>query len=166
MRKGLMATWALAFLALSRSLSAHHSVGLFEITTPIRVKGVVVHVEFANPHSVIYLEQASEDGQVVRWAVENSAPLAMLERRGITKDTVKEGDVIEACGYAPKKRLTPRNEASESDNPKRRSHWLDYPDRIITGRLLLLPKGPEVHWSHYGPLEMCISAEELEAFSR
>jgi hypothetical protein len=36
----------------------------------------------------------------------------------------------------------------------------------ITARLLLTKDGPQVHWSHYGPLELCISEEELAALSR
>lgn len=141
--------WGLTVLVLSGPLSAHHSVGVFDTGTPVWVKGSVVRVDSINPHAVIYLEQEREDGQVLRWAVESSPPVPTLQRRGFTKDTLKAGDIIEACGYAPKKKFT-------SSIKTRHKYWLDHPDRVITGRLLLLPDGPDLHWSHYGPLEKCM----------
>jgi len=41
--------------------------------------------------------------------------------------------------------------------------WLDGSDKVITARLLLTQDGPKVHWSHYGPLEPCVSEKELES---
>jgi len=60
---------ALAHLVLSTSLSAHHGAFLFDTTTPIRVKGTVVRYVWANPHSVIVVEQTTGDGKQIRWAL-------------------------------------------------------------------------------------------------
>jgi hypothetical protein len=153
----------LAALVASDPLSAHHAARLFETTTPIRVKGTVVRYLWANPHSAIIVEQKTEDGEAIRWALESSAPLRLLEDRGFTKDSFKPGDVIEACGFAPKQAFSSHREASNQGATSPGPAWLEGADRVITARLLLTEAGPEVHWSHYGPLESCISEEELEA---
>jgi hypothetical protein len=88
----------LAGLVFSGPLSAHHAARMFEITTPIRVKGTVVRYTWANPHSAIIVEQKTEDGKTIRWALESSVPIGEFETRGFNKDSFKKGDVIEACG--------------------------------------------------------------------
>ena len=148
---------ALAALVLSGPLLAHHAAVMFETTTPIRVKGTVVRYMWANPHSAIVVEQKTEDGKTVRWALESSAPIHLLESRGFSKDSFKPGDAIEACGFAPKGAIRSRTETSSQGNASPGPVWLDGADRVITARLLLTKDGPNVHWSHYGPLELCMS---------
>jgi hypothetical protein len=158
MRSKIIAGWAvvLAGLVLSGPLSAHHAAIMFETTTPIRVKGTVVRYMWANPHSAIVVEQKTEDGKTIRWALESSAPLQLLESRGFSKDSFKPGDLIEACGFALKSAVRSRTETSNRDNTSPGPAWLDGADRVITARLLLTKDGPREHWSHYGPLELCI----------
>src|SRR5436305_14705632 len=122
-------TVVLAHLALSGPLSAHHGAFLFDTTTPIRVKGTVVRYVWANPHSVIVVEQTAGDGKKIRWALESSSPLALLERNGFTKNSFKPGDVIEACGFAPKSALRTETSAQHPANPG--PSWLDGTDRVI-----------------------------------
>ena len=57
-------TAVLAVLVATGPLLAHHSVGVFETTTPIRVKGTVVRFAWANPHSAIIVEQRTGDGAI------------------------------------------------------------------------------------------------------
>lgn len=155
----------LAGLVLSGPLSAHHAARMFE-PTPIRVKGTVVRYIWANPHSSIIVEQKTEDGRTIRWALESSAPVWGLEFRGFNKDSFKVGEVIEACGFAPKSTPRALTQTSNQDNASSGPVWLEGADRVITARLLLTQDGPSVDWSHYGPLELCISEEELEALAR
>jgi hypothetical protein len=144
----------LAHLALSGSLSAHHGAFLFDTTTPIRVKGTVVRYVWANPHSVIVVDQKMEDGKQIRWALESSSPLALLERNGFSKNSFTPGDLIEACGFAPKSALRTETSVQHPANPG--PLWLEGTDRVMTARLLLTQDGPKEHWSHYGPLELCV----------
>lgn len=153
----------LAGLIFSGPLSAHHGAGTFETTTPIRVKGTIVRYIWANPHSAIIVEQKTADGKTIRWALESSSPLGLLERNGFSKDSFKPGEVIEACGFAPKSASRTDTSVQYPANP--RPSWLNGTDRVITARLLLTQDGPKLHWSHYGPLELCISEKELEALS-
>ena len=144
----------LAGLVFPGPLSAHHAVRMFETTTPIRVKGTVVRYVWANPHSAIIAEQMTESGKTIRWALESSVPIRGLESRDFKKDSFKPGDVIEACGFAPKSALRSRTETSNRDNTSPGPVWLEGADRVITARLLLTQDGPKVHWSHHGLLEL------------
>jgi len=151
-------------LVLSTPLSAHHAARLFETSVPIWVKGTVVRFNWGRPHTAIIVEQLEEDGTKLRWALENSSTLNMLERMGYTRDSFKVGDAIEACGFAPKQRYAIRSPSPNvEEGTTREPHWLDGAERVITARLLLTKNGPEVHWSHYGPLELCTDEEDLKA---
>lgn len=150
------------FLATSGPVSAHHSVGMFDISTPIWVEGDVVSYNWTNPHSAIIVEQKNADRTTTRWALESSVPVNLLEDRGFTKDTFKPGDHIRACGYAPKLPYTSRRNVAGTDQVSTTPHWLNGADKVITGRLLLLDKNFVVEWSHYGPLESCMSQQELQ----
>lgn len=151
-------------LVLSTPLSAHHAARLFETTVPIWVKGTVVKFNWGHPHTAIIVEQVDEDGTKIRWALENSGRLDMLERMGYTRDSFKVGDPIEACGFAPKQQYPARLSSPTAEGGTTLApQWLEGADRVITARLLLTKDGPEVHWSHYGPLELCTTDEDLKA---
>lgn len=141
-------------------LYAHHSVLVFETSTPIVVMGSIAEVHFANPHSSIFIDVVEANGQRVRWAVENSGTLAMTRQRGFDENSLQVGDAIAVCGYAPKRAYPTAEELSSSDTPRAVPAWWGGADRVITGRLLLLKSGPAEHWSHYGPLEACQSLLE------
>jgi hypothetical protein len=166
MKRKLTTSWAalITSLVLSTPLSAHHSASLFETTVPIWVKGTVVKFNWGSPHTAIIVEQVEEDGTRIRWALENSGRLDMLERMGYTRDSFKVGDPIEACGFAPKPQYAPRLSSPTAEGRATPAPpWLDGAERVITARLLLTKNGPEVHWSHYGPLELCTTDENLKA---
>jgi hypothetical protein len=147
---------ALAALLLSAPLSAHHAAIMFDMSTAIRVKGTVVRVTWANPHSAIVIEEKTQDGKAIRWALESSAPIHMLEERGFSKDSFTPGDVVEACGFPPKTSGSPRPNTAVRGRANPGPAWLDGTDRVITARLLVSRDGRHVDWSHYGPLELCI----------
>lgn len=145
-----------AAVVFTASLEAHHSSMMFDTTTPIRVKGVIAEVHFANPHAYIFVEVADAGGTRARWAVENSGTLAMTRQRGFDEQTLQAGDPIEVCGYAPKRAYSTAEELAERGAPRPEPWWGKW-DRVITGRLLILEGGPAEHWSHYGPIEACRS---------
>lgn len=165
MKSRIVAGWTvlLAALVVSGPLSAHHAARLFELTTPIRVKGTVVRYIWADPHSAIIVEQKTEDGETRRWALESSAPIRVLVARGFSRDSFEPGDVIEACGFAPMRVVRSRTDTSNQGDTSGGPVWLEGADRVITARLLLTQDGPQVHWSQYGPLELCMSEDELKA---
>lgn len=136
-------------------LQAHHSVLVFETSTPIVVKGLIAEVNFANPHSSIFIDVVNADGQQMRWAVENSGTLAATRQRGFDENSLQVGDSIEVCGYAPKQPYPTAAEIAERGITRPVPPWWGSADRVITGRLLMLTSGPAEHWSHYGPLAVC-----------
>ena len=150
-----------AVLVFTGSLQAHHNSGMFETTTPIRVKGLITDVRFANPHSMIFIDVVDSNGRRVRWAVENSGTLGMTRDRGFDEKTLQVGDPIEVCGYTPKRPYSTVEELADRGIPPPQPWWGNW-DKVMTGRLLILKSGPAEHWSHYGPLEACRSLLGLE----
>ena len=65
---------------------------------PVSVEGVVVKVEWKNPHIWFYVDVAAEDGEMTTWGFTGSPP-GMLARRGVTRDVLKEGVVVKVSGF-------------------------------------------------------------------
>jgi hypothetical protein len=82
---------------------AHHAFAAeFDANKPVTFKdATVTKVELINPHSWIHVDVKQPDGTVVNWAIEAGSPNILL-RRGITKNTVKQGDKIVIEGYQSK----------------------------------------------------------------
>jgi hypothetical protein len=81
------------------SASAHHSfAGEFDVDKPIKLQGTVTKVEWINPHAWIHIDVKKPDGSVESWAIEGGTPNTLF-RRGITRDSVKAGMVINVDGY-------------------------------------------------------------------
>ena len=132
---------AVLALAPAESLLAHHSLANYDTTTAVRVKGAVVRFHQLNPHSFIYLEEKSADGQVRRWAVEGPS-LVQLNRTGSDK-LVKVGDVVEICGYLPKEPIVWQIASTDPGTSS-------LSGRLINGELMVLPDGREERWGDYG----------------
>lgn len=86
-------TAAAISLACATALQAHHSSGMFELTSAIWVQGTIVRFDRVNPHGIVTLEEKTRDGQVRRWAIEGP-DAGQLTRRGIALDFLKAGDVV------------------------------------------------------------------------
>ena len=139
----VMTGWLAVLVALisAGSLHAHHSLANHETTKAVRVKGTVVQFHAINPHSFIYVEEKTTNGQVRRWAVE-SPSVRILTRRGLEK-VVKPGDVIEVCGYVPKEPLMWQIASVDRGATS-------LAGRLITAELIVMPDGREQEWEDYG----------------
>ena len=149
--KNKMATCAagIAVLACVGSLRAHHSVRMIEVSTSIWVKGTVVRYEPISPHTMFELEETRADGQVQRWTIEGPFPgrlSRILSVNGLGADEafLKAGDVIEVCGFFPKR--------SESTSPTADRSSLRY----VHGHVLVMPDGRMESWGPYGKLDNCV----------
>src|SRR5687768_1845075 len=152
---GLLA--ALLSLVSAGSLLAHHSLANFDTTTPVRVKGTVVQVHLINPHSFIYVEEKGADGRVRRWAAEGPG-LRQATRAGFTKDTLKVGDVVEICGYAPKEPTVWQIAGTEPNA-------LSVAGRLLNAEQLIMPDGEERDWGDYG-VHKCFSPQFKDRHSK
>jgi hypothetical protein len=78
---------------------AHHSfAGEFDVEKPIKLQGTITRVEWINPHAWIHIDVKKPDGTVESWAIEGGTPNT-LYRRGITRESIKAGMVINVDGY-------------------------------------------------------------------
>ena len=132
----------LVALVPAGSLLAHHSIVNFDTTTAVRVKGTIVQIHQINPHSFIYLDQRGEDGATQRWAIEGPS-IFQLNRRGVAKDVLKPGDVVEVCGYLPKERTVWQIASTDPNAPS-------VAGRLINAEMLIMPDGRGQSWGDYG----------------
>jgi len=83
-------------------LLAHHAFSSeFDANAPVTLQGPVTKVEWINPHAWIHLEITRPDGTRETWMVEGGTPNT-LQRRGVTRTSVKPGTVIKVEGYKSK----------------------------------------------------------------
>jgi hypothetical protein len=99
---------AIIFAAIAAVLGgtaarAHHAFSAeFDANKPVRFEdATVTRVQLINPHSWIWVDVKKPDGTVENWAIEAGSP-NILMRRGITKDTIKNGTKIVVDGYQSK----------------------------------------------------------------
>jgi Family of unknown function (DUF6152) len=137
------ARWTIALaagaLTCAASIRAHHSMGMFDVSAPIWIKGTVARYEHRDPHTLITLDQKTADGEVRRVLVEGPN-LLRIKRMGVGPDFLKVGDVIEICGFPFKKEFP----ASATPRPALHVHMLVMPD----GKMRL--------YGAYGKLDNCV----------
>jgi hypothetical protein len=81
---------------------AHHSFAAqFDDTKPVKMTGTVTKVEWSNPHIWFYIDVKDKDGKVANWGFSGGPPGVMM-RRGITRNSIKIGDVVVVDGYRAK----------------------------------------------------------------
>ena len=89
-------------LLSSVALLAHHAFQAeYDATKPVKITGVVKKVEWMNPHIWFYVDVKDDSGKVTTWGFSGGPP-GMLQRRGITRDVLKPGDVIKVEGFRAK----------------------------------------------------------------
>jgi hypothetical protein len=89
-------------LALTSAGLAHHAyTAEFDTTKPVKLSGVLTKIEWSNPHIWIYLDVKDDAGKVTNWGFSASPP-GMLTRRGITRTSLKLGEVLTISGHRAK----------------------------------------------------------------
>jgi len=88
-----------ACLVAGPLVSAHHSFAAeYDAGQPVKVTGTLNRVEWTNPHIWFYVDVTDEQGQVTTWGF-SAGPPGVLQRRGITKNVLKKGDVVVVEGF-------------------------------------------------------------------
>jgi len=77
---------------------AHHSpLAEFDPTTPVSVTGIIQRVVWENPHVWFFVDVTGDHGTVTTWGF-STWPPGSLMRRGITKDVLAIGTVVNVEG--------------------------------------------------------------------
>ena len=84
---------AMVAAGAARSVAAHHSPVMFDMTKSVTIEGTVVEFSWTNPHSSIQLDVAGAGGAVERWGVEMGSPNSMV-RAGWKSTILKPGDRV------------------------------------------------------------------------
>ena len=93
---------AAALLSATASVAAHHAFSSeFDANAPVTLRGPVTKVEWINPHAWIHMQLEGNGRKPELWMVEGGTPNT-LQRRGITRDSLKIGTVIVVSGYKAK----------------------------------------------------------------
>src|SRR5438874_6188997 len=88
-----MVSIAAGLLWMARPISAHHSTAMYDMASPVTVKGTVKRFEWTNPHAFIFIDVKDDKGNVVEWEIELMS-LNHLRSYGWMRNTVKSGDEI------------------------------------------------------------------------
>ena len=92
----------LCLLVGSPEAWAHHAFAAeFDANNPIEMTGVVVRMEWVNPHTWIHIDVAQPDGSTERWMIEGGPPTSLL-RRGFTKQSLLAGTEVFVGGFQAK----------------------------------------------------------------
>ena len=92
----------LCLLVGSPEARAHHAFAAeFDADSPIEMTGVVVRMEWVNPHTWIHIDVAQPDGSTERWMIEGGPPTSLL-RRGFTKQSLLAGTEVFVGGFRAK----------------------------------------------------------------
>ena len=78
---------------------AHHSfAAVYDSEKPITLHGVVIQVEWLNPHAHFYVDVQNEDGGVENWDFELASPNGLM-RLGWTRKSLNSGDAVTVEGF-------------------------------------------------------------------
>ncbi|MBM3819614.1 MAG: hypothetical protein FJW14_11475 [Acidimicrobiia bacterium] len=95
----LFLAWGAVVAASIAPVLAHHSsIAEYDPTQPVKVTGVVTRVEWTNPHIWFYVDVKDEKGVVANWGF-SGAPPGLLQRRGVSRTSLKPGDVVVVEGF-------------------------------------------------------------------
>jgi hypothetical protein len=93
----LAATVALG-LIFTRPVAAHHAfTAQYDPDNTTSLTGVVVKVEWLNPHAYFFVDVEDDDGSITTWACELTSPVGLM-RQGWTRNSLTIGDVVEVHG--------------------------------------------------------------------
>lgn len=87
---------------------AHHGGGAYDTAHPMTVTGTVKDFQFIQPHPLITLDVKDDQGNVVEWSVEMTAPNHLVHY-GWNGKKLKPGDQITVTGLPARNGLKVMN---------------------------------------------------------
>jgi Family of unknown function (DUF6152) len=86
-------------LAWPAPISAHHPLSNYNLDQTQTLNGILVGLQIANPHSLLYLDVVDQTDKSQRWTIE-WAPALLLKKQGVSASTLAEGDHLVVTGFA------------------------------------------------------------------
>jgi hypothetical protein len=122
----------------SAPATAHHSNPFyFDMTKAITLEGLILRVEWINPHALIFLQSKNEKGELETWIIQGTSPVNFT-RKPELKERLKAGISVAARVYPQRNALylddTQTVLPTRPDNPKTSS-------RIVGGGQIRLSNG-------------------------
>jgi hypothetical protein len=122
----------------SAPATAHHSNPLyFDMTKAITLEGLILRVEWINPHALIFLQSKNEKGELETWTIQGTSPVNFA-RKPELKERLKAGIWVAARVFPPRNPLylddTQTVLLTRPDDPKTSS-------RIVGGGQIKLSNG-------------------------
>lgn len=102
MKKWTLATLVCVLAPLHVALAHHANTPHYDASKAVSIEGVVSDFKFVNPHVVVYVDMANEDGTVSTWNCAFTAATA-LRRNGWSKDLFSAGDIVRIQGSAARR---------------------------------------------------------------
>jgi hypothetical protein len=125
-------------LVSSAPATAHHSNPLyFNMTKAITLEGLILRVEWINPHALIFLQSKNTNGEPETWIIQGTSPVNFA-RKPELRERLKAGIRVAARVFPPRNALylddTQTVLLTRPDDPKTSS-------RIVGGGQIKLPNG-------------------------
>jgi hypothetical protein len=101
MRKAVTFISLGVLIAANPALAHHPFSSEFDVNAPLSLSGQVTQIEWNEPHVIVHMGVNDPSGQKRTWSFEAASP-RMLEGKGWTRTTLKDGDQITVQGYRAK----------------------------------------------------------------
>jgi hypothetical protein len=97
--RNLLSFLLIAFTVQSGSVNAHHAFSAqYDADAPVSFTGVVVKVDWLNPHAYFYVDvEDPATGKVTTWACELGSPVSM-QRQGWKREDLVIGETLQVEG--------------------------------------------------------------------
>ena len=127
---------------------AHHSEALyFDMTKAITLEGLILRVQWINPHSLIFLQSKNEKGELETWTIQGAGGV-VVARKPELKERLKAGIWVAARVFPPRNALylddTQTVLLTRPDDPKTSSRIVGGGQiRFSNGDVLAFGGGPK-----------------------
>jgi hypothetical protein len=89
----------------SAAATAHHSEAhYFDVTKAITLEGLILRVEWINPHALMFLQSNNEKGELETWTIQGAGGV-VVARKPELRERLKPGTWVAARVFPPRNPL-------------------------------------------------------------
>jgi len=144
----------------SAAATAHHSEAhYFDVTKAITLEGLILRVEWINPHALMFLQSNNEKGELETWTIQGAGGV-VVARKPELRERLKSGTWVAARVFPPRNPLylddTQTVLLTRPDDPKTSSRIRGRgADQIVEWRRADLRRRPDLLVSREIGLSRC-----------